>query len=181
MKKILIGLVVFVYFVPASLFLTFYLIFTKKLHDSSMLGAFMVPILFMLVAGALVIVNIASAMHSAMQSKCLPFKTVMILKLCLIPFYVVNFVCWMIGSMVFHLSLVVWPMLPFVVAYTYFTMLGTSAHIIAKLFNLRRNKIITTKQFVVHCILQLTFMLDVLDGIYLTIKQKKFEIAKEAQ
>lgn len=150
MKKILIAHVVFVYFVPASLFLTFYLILTKELPDSSILGTFTIPILFKLVVSALTVANISIAVSSVARSRYLSFRTVMIFKLCLIPFYIANFVCWMIGSMVFHLSLVVWPMLPFVVAYTYFTMLGTSAHIIAKLFNLRRNKIITTKQFVIH-------------------------------
>ncbi len=135
----------------------------------------MVPILLMLVAGALVILNIAIAAISAAQSKYLPFKTVMLYKLCLIPFYIVNFVCWMIGSMVFHLSFVVLPMLPFVIAYTYFTMIGTSVHIIVKLIDLRKNNKITTKQLIIHFILQITFTLDVLDSIYLTIKRKKFE------
>lgn len=180
MKKILVAHVVFVYFVPASLFLTFYRIFIKELPDSLILGTFAIPILFMLVVSALTVANISIAVISVVRSRCLSFRTVMIFKLCLIPFYIVNFVCWMIGSMVFHLSLVVWPMLPFVVAYTYFTMLGTSVHTIAKLYNLCRNKIITTKQFVLHCLLQLTFTLDVLDSIYLTIKQKKLENSERA-
>lgn len=180
MKKILIAYVIFVYFVPISLFLTFYLIFTKQLQDSYILGTFAIPILFMIMVSALTVVNILIAVSSVVRSRYLSFRLVMIFKLFLIPFYIVNFICWMIGSMVFHLSLVVWPMLPFIVAYTYFTMLGTSAHIIAILFNLRQNKLITTKQFFTHCLLQLIFTLDVLDSIYLTIKRKKFENPERA-
>jgi hypothetical protein len=175
MIKKLIALVVFIYLVPISFFLTFGIIFINNLQDSDISAIILTPILFMLVACALVIVNIASAMRSGKQSKCLPLKTVMMFKLYLIPFYVINYVCWMISSMVFHLALFVWPMIPFVVAYTYFTILGTSAHIIAKLADLRRNKIITAKQFAIHCILQLIFTLDVLDSIYLARKQEKFE------
>jgi len=124
---------------------------------------------------ALVVANIVVAVVSLVRSRCLSFKAVMVFKLCLIPFYIINFVCWMIGSMVFHLSLIIWPMIPFIIAYTYFTMLGTSVHIIAKLFALLRDKAITTKQFVTHCILQFMFALDVLDSVYLAIKQKKIE------
>lgn len=174
MKKPLAVLVGFVYFVPVSLFLIFYLILEDKLQGDLALGTFIVPILLMILACALVIVNMACALRAVIQSNCMPFQTVMLFKLCLIPFYIVNFICWMIGSMVFHLALVVWPMLPFIIVYTYFTMLGTSVHIIAKLLDLRRNKMITTKLFVIHSILQLTFTLDVLDSIYLTIKQKEF-------
>jgi hypothetical protein len=81
----------------------------------------------------------------------------------------------MIASMVFHIALVIWPMIPFIIAYTYFTLLGTSVHVIAKLFSLRQSKRITTKQFVVHCLAQLLFAVDVIDSIYLAIKQNKLE------
>jgi hypothetical protein len=81
----------------------------------------------------------------------------------------------MFASMVFHIAIIIWPLIPFIIAYTYFTLLGTSAYIIAGLFSLRRSKIITAKQFVIHCILQIIFITDVIDTIYLAIKQKKFK------
>ncbi|GLC31721.1 hypothetical protein bsdE14_31310 [Clostridium omnivorum] len=77
--------------------------------------------------------------------------------------------------MVFHIAIIIWPMIPFIIAYTYLTLLGTSTFVIAKLFSLRKSKIITTKQFVLHCILQLIFTVDVIDAIYLATKQKKFK------
>ena len=176
MKKLLTILVVFVYFVPISLFFTFYQIFTREIQNPSILIAFTIPLLFMLVACILVVVNMVGVANSIRQSRCLSFRTIIAFKLCLVPFYAINFISWMIASMVFHIALVIWPMIPFIIAYTYFTMLGTSAHVIAKLFTLRRCKIITTKQFVVHCILQLVFTLDVIDSVYLAIKQKNLNV-----
>jgi len=82
---------------------------------------------------------------------------------------------WALASAVFHIAIIVWPIIPFIIAYTYFSMLGTSAHIIAKLIVLRRSKKITAKQFAIHCIFQIVFAVDVIDSIYLAIKQKKFE------
>ncbi|MCQ1530716.1 hypothetical protein [Lutispora saccharofermentans] len=174
MKKPLTVLVLFVYMVPLSLFLTFYQIFTKGMKDSFELAIFTIPLLLMIAVCILVAVNIMAAVHSIVRAQDLLFRTVMIFKLCLIPFYIVNFACWMIASMVFHIAIIIWPMIPFIIAYTYFTLLGTSAYIIAKLFSLRKSKIITTKQFVLHGILQIIFAVDVIDTIYLAIKQKSF-------
>ena len=174
MKKPLTVLVLFVYMVPLSLFLTFYQIFTKGMKDSFELAIFTIPLLLMIAVCILVAVNIMVAVHSIVRAQDLLFRTVMIFKLCLIPFYIINFACWMIASMVFHIAIIIWPMIPFIIAYTYFTLLGTSAYIIAKLFSLRKSKIITTKQFVLHGILQIIFIVDVIDTIYLAIKQKNF-------
>lgn len=178
MKKLLTVFVVFVYFVPISLFIIIYQIATREsLQKSATLTVFTIPILFMIVACILVIINMVVASSSIIKSRCLSFRTVMGFKLCLIPFYTINFICWMFASMVFHIALVIWPLIPFIIAYTYFTMLGTSAYVIAKLFTLRRSKTITTKQFVTHCILQVVFTLDVIDSVYLAIKQKRLEAA----
>lgn len=181
MKKRLTILVVFVYFVPISLILTFYLIFTREEQNSSILITFTIPLILMLVVCVLVVVNAVGAATSIMKSQCLSFTTVLVFKLCLIPFYLINFICWMIASMVFHIALVIWPFIPFIIAYTYITMLGTSVYVISKLFTLWRSKIIITKQFVVHCIMQFVFTVDVIDNVYLAIKQKKIEPTQSGQ
>jgi len=179
MKKLLTAFIIFVYFVPASIILTLYTNFTQETQESSYLVAFVIPLLLMLMVCILVVLNIAGAIYSVIRSRTLPFRTVMVFKLCLIPFYIVNFACWLLASMVFHIALVVWPIIPFIIAYTYFTMLGTSVHIIAKLFTLKRDGTITTKQFIIHFIWQIIFTADVIDSIYLTIRKKKFETALE--
>lgn len=173
-KKLLTVLVIFVYFVPVSIFLTFYRVFTQELQDFEILGTFLIPIIFMIAVSVLVVINIVGAVVTVVRARLISFRIVMVFKLCLIPFYICNFVCWAIASMVFHIALIIWPIIPFIIAYTYFTMIGTSVYNIAKLFTLHQSKIITTKQFVIHCILQIMFTLDVIDSIYLAIKQKKF-------
>ena len=173
MKKILYALVIFVYCIPVSLFLAFYLAFRQESQGLSILGTFFIPIIFMIIVFGLVITNIIVAICSIVRLRFLPFRTIMILKLYLIPFYTINFVCLTIASMVFHVALIIWPLIPFIILYTYLTMIGTSAHVIAKLINLRQNKIITTKQFVAHCLFQIIFVSDVVDSITLTIQEKR--------
>jgi len=175
MKKLLTTLVIFVYFVPASLFLTLYRLSTQETQPSSISAPFMLSLLLMVVVCILVTLNIVGSIIAAIRSRSLSFRTVLIFKLCLIPFYLVNFACWMVASMVFHVALVIWPIIPFVIAYTYFTMLGTSVHIIAKLFTLLLSKKITVKQFVIHSIFLIILAADVIDSIYLSIKQQTFE------
>lgn len=172
MKKILTMLIVFVYFVPISIFLSFYLISAQNSQGSSTLATLSIPLVIMLLVCGIVIINIVMAMRSVVQQRCLSFRTVMVFKLCLIPFYIVNFACWALASTVFHITIIVWPMIPFIIAYTYFSMLGTSAHIVAKLIVLRKSKKITSKLFAIHCISQIVFAVDVIDSIYLAIKEK---------
>ena len=169
MKKLLTALVIFVYFVPASIILTLYTISKQGTPESASFAPFVIPLLLMLVVCILVVANIVGAVHSLIHSRTLTFRSIMVYKLCLIPFYIVNFACWLLASAVFHIALVVWPFIPFIIAYTYFTMIGTSAHIIAKLFELRRDGTITTKQFVIHFIWQIMFVTDVIASVYFTI------------
>ena len=175
MKKLLMALIISVYVVPASVVLTLNTILSKDTPESSSFAAFVVPLLLMLAVCVLVIVNIAGAVYSAIHSQTLTFRTIMVFKLCLIPFYIVNFACWLLASMVFHIALVVWPIIPFIILYTYFTLLGTSIYTIAKLFTLRRDGTITTKQLVIHFIWQIIFTADVIDSIYLATRMKKSE------
>jgi len=172
MKKILAALVIAVYFVPIAVFLAFYMALTQETQDLSTLRSFFIPIVFMIIVCGLVIVNIAGAVYSLLRSQYLPFKSIMVMKLCLIPFYIMNFICWVFASIVFPIQLFVLPLIPFIIIYTYFTMIGTSVHIITKLIALRQRRIITIKQFIVHCIFQMTFAADVIDSITLAIKEK---------
>ena len=88
--------------------------------------------------------------------QCLSFKSLMVYKLCLIPFYIINFLYSIFLVIFLFVFFPVGLALPFVAAYTYLTMVGTSVHVIAKLFTLWRNKIIPTKQFIVHPNLRIT-------------------------
>ena len=169
---------VFVYTVPVSLFVIIIRIGMGEKSEAAFVVGFAIPILAMLIVCALVIVNIVAAAAAVAKSKCLSFRTVLAYKLCLIPFYILNFACWAVASMVFHVAIVVWPLIPFIIAYTYFTMIGTSAHVIAKLLALRKAGAITSKRLIVHFLMQVTFTLDVASVIYLAVKQKRLESAE---
>jgi hypothetical protein len=171
MKKLLIAFVIFVYLVPVSLILIYYILSTRETYAA----IFLIPLSLMLLVCALVFANIICAVYSLIYSRTLTFKTVMIFKLSLIPFYIVNFACWLTSSMVFHIAIIVWPFIPYIIVYTYFTIFGTSVYVITKLLTLRRDRIITTKQFIIHTIWQIVFLADVIDSIYLSIKNKTFE------
>lgn len=173
MKILLTAYAVSVYSVPATVFYVIVTLLSKEELDSSGLNLFIIPVIMMLITCAFVVANIARAIVSTIRSKGVSFRIIMVFKLCLIPFYIVNFICWGIAMSVFHISWVVWPMIPFIILYTYLTVVGTSAHNIAVLLILCRNKRITTKQCVIHCIFQLIFMADVIDSVYLAVKQKK--------
>jgi hypothetical protein len=170
MKRLLAVFVVAVYLVPLAVFRSFSL-FADNYDGVSSLRLFVLPIALIALVLLLIVLNIIFAAIGVSQKRSLPFSTLLIFKLALIPFYVVNFAAWFIGSIVFHTALVVIPMLPFIIVYTYFTILATSAYSIGKLILLR------PKGFVKHCILQFVFVFDVIDCIILAIKYSEKKIS----
>ena len=177
MKKLLTALVILIYFVPISFFGVAYAISKQEVQEPSLFGAFLIPMLLMIAVCIVVTISIIGARHSVARSQYLPFRTALVYKLCLIPFYILNFACWMIASMVFHIALFIWPFIPFIIGYTYYSMIGTSVHIIAKLYALRQSNKISTKQLTIHSLFQILFVTDVIDSIYLAIKQNKYDLS----
>jgi len=182
MKKLLTAYVICIYSIPISYVVVNLL---KGKADAEFPYVTMCAVLLTCV---LALVNIAVALISLILGKrqlSLSLRDIMVFKLILIPYYIGNYVLWLVvylGSalflvppLVFYFApifLLTWATLPFVVAFTYLTMLGTSAHAITKLVALRRDGAITTGELVIHILLQLTFVLDVADSIYLAVKQK---------
>lgn len=182
MKKLLTVFIIFVYTVPVSFLVTVFSIYSfDETEARAVLGvsSFFLTLLFLCLVCLLVAINIFISIVFAVQFRYLSFKTVMMFKLSLIPFYVLNFICWLICSLAFHLALIVLPFLPFIITYTYFTILATSSYNINKLFALCQNKKISVAQFVIHFILQIVFVTDLIDTVYLTTKQNKFESIRD--
>jgi hypothetical protein len=171
MKKFLALYVICIYVVPISVFVTLARLVSQ---EEPQLLSLIVPFIIMFLICLLALISIIGAIRAAVRNEGLSFKAVMLYKLCLIPFYVVNFLCWLMASMVFHIMLVVWPLIPFIIVYTYLTVVGTSVHNVARLIILRRQQSITTKQCALHCIWQFFFVIDVIDSIYLVIKNKRW-------
>jgi hypothetical protein len=64
---------------------------------------------------------------------------------------------------------------PIFIFLSYTVLMLTSIFSILYLINLRKNKIILNKQFIVHLILQLCFVIDIIDIIYIIKKWGKME------
>ncbi|MDR0937246.1 MAG: hypothetical protein LBM98_11255 [Oscillospiraceae bacterium] len=164
-KWLLGAFAIAVYLVPIAVYRTLSTLVSNE--TSSPLTLLALPVSLMLLVCLFVVLNIITAAVCAIRKQTLPFGTALIFKLALIPFYAVNFAVWFIGSVVFHTALVVIPMLPFIIAYTYFTILATSAYAVCRLLILR------PKGFVKHCVLQFIFVLDIIDTIILAVKYRK--------
>ena len=88
-----------------------------------------------------------------------------------IPWFVLNLLFWMglsglmmivtRGLGIFALVIVI----PLSVGYTFVILLATSSYSLSLLFALYMNKEITRKQFILHSIFQLLFVVDVIDQI----------------
>jgi hypothetical protein len=168
--------VMLVYAVPISMFFVLKRLATIENHSglSGLLTAFGAPLFLMLIVCGFVLLNIVLAVLGTLNHCSQSFRKTLIFKLAVTPFFIVNFAVWLIGSMVFHTSFVVIPLLPIIIPYTYFVMIGTSAHNIANLARYKLDKRITAKQCALHIVLQLLFTIDVVDGIVLAAKQNKW-------
>jgi hypothetical protein len=105
-----------------------------------------------------------------------PLKTIMIFKIGLIPFFLINFLFWfsMIGILLNPMMGFIGVFLiPIAVISTYLTMLITSIYGISIISVMGRKNILTWGQCVIHIIFQLIFILDVADLIFLFVKYRK--------
>ncbi|MDR0858276.1 MAG: hypothetical protein LBN97_04525, partial [Oscillospiraceae bacterium] len=169
-KKISLALLVLyligVYSVPIAAY-SFFIAASNgaQIEDLETKAALALPFALMAVTCVIIFANVLIAVIGAVKREGASFRRVLLFKLLTLPFFAVNFAVWLLGSMVFHIALFIWPLIPVIIAYTYMVMLGTSVHNIAKLARLRKDKRITTKQCVKHTIFQLIFVLDVIDAI----------------
>lgn len=103
------------------------------------------------------------------------YKKMKRVKIGLIPFWIMNFICYIPISFV----LIVighglgFFIVPFFVLGSYIVLLLSSLFSIAYLFNLRRNHVISTKKAMIHSIMQLFFVIDIIDTIYIIRKLNK--------
>ena len=108
------------------------------------------------------------------------FKKMKRVKITLIPFWIINFICYfpisVLGLLAGHgFGFLIVPIFIFV---SYMVLLLTSIFSISYLLNLRKNKIITGKQLIMHSILQLCFVIDIIDTIYIIRKWGKQTVYK---
>lgn len=168
MKKLLSIFIIVLYF-PS--------IFARFLDGESQL---FVIIISMIIAFILACLNITYAILGTKSLRTDPQKqqsvnrTILIVKLALIPFFIINFSIWAVffgmflltpGGIIIDIILV-----PMGIGFTYVILLATSTYSISLLFTLYKNSILTRKQFILHSVFQLIFVADVIDQIVI----KKF-------
>lgn len=108
-----------------------------------------------------------------------PLKTIMFFKIAFIPYFIINFFFWfcVIGILLNPvMAFIGVALIPVAVISTYLTMLITSIYGISIISAMGRNKALTLREYVIHIICQLIFIVDVVDIIYLNIKYKKIEV-----
>jgi len=120
---------------------------------------------------ALAITNIINAIITALnkENKSLMInsysKTILVFKLIMIPFFILNFIMWyMAVGLIFLFGGFL--LIPIGIAFTYIILLSSSTHVIAELYVYYKNRKITFNFFIVHSILQLLYVIDIIDYIY---------------
>jgi len=103
------------------------------------------------------------------------FNYTKIIKYSAIPFWVINFISYF-GVMQFFV-LIMWGMailiIPIILFLSYLILLATSIYSINYIILAEKNKMITKTQCIINIILQLCFILDIINVLYLEINKKK--------
>jgi len=135
------------------------------------------PVLFLLwliIFIIIIIKNILFVIKLYKQNNAVELlKNTKYIKLSLIPFWVINFIVTLLimiilimGTRGFGIILI-----PIPVCFAYFILLVTSSFSIAYILLQNKNKKI--KNYIIHIILQLCFVLDIIDTIYILNNNKE--------
>ena len=100
------------------------------------------------------------------------FQKMKRIKINLIPFWIINFICYLPMSAILLVAghgfgFIIVPVFVFL---SYTVLIVTSIFSILYLLKLRQNNILSKKQFIMHTILQLIFVTDIIDTIYIIKK-----------
>ncbi len=180
MKKLLVALSILLY-LSAGLFL---LIFYSLLWENKAITLTLFAV-WLLVLFALFIVGIADLAVAALGwrkpiKNC--YKTVMIFKLALIPYYILNFfewflVCGVTANPWLFMSWII--IVPLGIVTTYLTVVCTSAYTLSYTVGRVKNKEISlTTSFILLLVLSFLFITDVISSITLFVqfrREDKFE------
>ena len=129
-----------------------------------------------LVSGCFLIAIAAFMQYKPSVEAEISMKSIMVLKLCLLPVYAVSFIAFL-GCI--FLVFTIWfsipglVVLPEVIAYSYFILYVSSSLTISRIIILGRKGTLTIGQCVVHIFLQLFFVADVVGSIVVYRKEHK--------
>ena len=151
-----------------------YISFNIYTQESKLISILIVVLLILSGFGN-ILMSIISAFQS-IEAKNRPnsmLNRMLFLKLSVIPFFVINFMLWtgLFGTfMCFPGGIFLLALAPIIVLLTFTVLLVTSSSTISVLVYCYRAKQIDIYKLIVHIVLQLIFVVDVIDSIYLFIK-----------
>lgn len=166
MKNLLFALLINLYLIQVLLFIVI------QFNNYQLL---IIPGFFIIFATVLAFINIGYPILNAKKIFIDKPKQnsinhmVLKFKLLAIPFYALNFLLWtsltglfivMPGNIFFLLFV-----LPLGIGFAFLVLIASSTYSIVLLFALRKNRKISLKQFIIHLLCQLIFVVDVIDQI----------------
>ena len=143
----------------------------------------LLPFLFIIWVFTYIIFSIINIISLAIDYKNnnteIIFKKTKRIKLGLIPFWIINFICYLPISIILILvghgfGFII---VPIFISASYMVLILTSIFSIAYLKNLHKNRKIEFKKFIIHSILQLIFVIDIIDIIIILKKYGKSNAA----
>lgn len=166
MKKLLFGLLANLYLVQVLLFISVTFNSYKFL---------IIPGLFIISATVLAFVNIGYPILNVKKiildnkKQDSINRRVFMFKILAIPFYTLNYFLWTFLTGMFILMpgnvIFLFFVLPLGIGFAYLILIASSSYTIVLLYALRKNGKISKKQFIIHLICQLVFVVDVIDQI----------------
>lgn len=174
MKKILTVFTVSIYAIQICLIagLIFFLSHNDVLAKPSMclLVLSCIAVVSAIVTG---IINIITAVKKC-RKESFDFKLIIKFKFIQIPFFIINYVLWLLFAlaMLNPVMIGLLQVIPIGIAFTYIVMLTTSLPLIFYFNELRKKNIVSASHMIVHTIFQLIFVVDIIDCIYLLVKNK---------
>ena len=172
------------YLIPIVPYLTMLVILPwgKYLSSVCVILFFILAAINIALAVKALIISVIKMLNGTFTTDCkdISLKAIMKYKIAFAPYLIINFLFWSAlvpGSfnpwMLWFVGFSVVLFFFFGVAFTYIAILTTSIYEIEQIIILWRSGTISFKQCLVHIILQLLFVTDVLDAIFLYIRYEK--------
>jgi hypothetical protein len=170
-------LFVYLYFVILASEIVFGLFFSEKWGFMSLKVIPLIFLVWLLLFVCSIVLNIKNTVKLYKENNLIILrKNSKLIKLTLIPFWILHFILSALTMIAFiggsrGMGII---FLPIPIFFTYIFLLITSIFSIAFILSLERNKHINN--VIIHIILQLFFVLDIIDMIYILQKTGKKEI-----
>lgn len=128
------------------------------------------------IAGILGLVNIAFAVLHIFLPQQPVFGSIMVAKLCLIPFFVIHFIFCLLIVAGFLNPFLAWSLLfvvPMMIGLTYAVLIVTSAYTIGYMIYRLRTKQTTLQAEIAYIIAHLVFVADTVASVLLYVRERK--------